>query len=302
MLQFLSHFFLPHWSNNHRAKLLHHSSILVLIATFFIGQAVLTYIRTDYPAVLGSSIDVSTEELLILTNEQRAKQNIPPLVLNEALSRAAAMKAGYMFEKNFWAHNGPEGTTPWYFIKKSGYEYTYAGENLARGFTESSDVMEAWMNSPTHKENIMSPNYADIGFAIQKGSLLGEDTVLIVEMFGSSDILVVAQNPSDTTSLAKEQVLPAVTDRNAERVAQAPQTFDGTVAYTIKSTSLLSSRVLSSGIAYTILGAFIFVLCLDVLIIQRKKIIRGVGHNIDHIFFFVAFLVVVLFSTKGLIV
>lgn len=295
MQQILSHLFIPHTSNNQRAKVLHHSSIFFLIIAFFLGQALFSYLSTDYPAVLGSSIDVSMQELLDVTNQKRKEQNVAPLELNEPLSKAAAMKADYMFEKNFWAHNSPEGTTPWYFIKKVGYEYTYAGENLARGFTESADVMDAWMNSPTHKENILSPNYTDIGFAIKKGRLLGEDTTLIVEMFGNTGSTPLEKTSEETNVMPNpnQQVLPAVSDVES---AYIPTT------YTVKTTSLLNSTLLSSSLAFFFLASFIFVLFLDLLIIQRKKIIRGVGHNMDHIFFFAAVVIIVIFSTKGLIV
>ena len=86
-----------------------------------------------------------------------------------------------MFSKDYWAHNAPDGTTPWVFIKNTGYNYIYAGENLARGFNSASDVINAWMNSPEHRQNVLSPNYQNVGFAVATGTLSGEDTVLVVE-------------------------------------------------------------------------------------------------------------------------
>ncbi len=284
----LSQWFIPHTSNNYRAKLLHHSSILFFIIAFFLGQFVFTYLRTDYPAVLGSSIDLSTEQLVQLTNQQRQKEHVQPLKLNDSLSQAAAMKADFMFSKNFWAHNGPDGTTPWYFFKQVGYNYTYAGENLARGFTNSSEVMNAWMNSPTHRENILSPNYEEIGFAIKKGRLLDEDTTLIVELFGTTNIMPLAKAPEKEAFISsqKQQVLPAAVEKSQS---------------VLKTTSLLSSRILSSSIALSVLFAFLFGLFLDLIIIHRKKITRVVGHNIDHIFFFIALIIVMIISTNGIV-
>jgi hypothetical protein len=279
MQQILSHLFLPHSSNNHRAKILHHFSILLCILALFLGQAVFSYVRTDYPAVLGSSIDIATDSLLTLTNQKRTELGLAPLQLNESLAKAAAMKADFMLENDFWAHNSPDGVTPWYFFQQVGYNYTYAGENLARGFTTSDEVMTAWMNSPTHKENILSPNYAR-SVAVKKGRLLGEDTTLIVEMFGNTDTVPIARIPEDTIAgQPQRSILPA-----AESIPT-----NASLGYTLKTTSLFNSRVISSSVAFFILSAFILVLIFDILIIQRKKIVRGVGHNMDHIFFFGAF-------------
>lgn len=296
MHKILSHWFTPHLSNNHRAKVLHHSSLLLFIFAFFLGQFIFAYFKISYPAVLGSSIDLSTQRLLELTNNEREKQHIASVKLNPVLAQAAALKADYMFEKNFWAHNGPDGTTPWYFFKKVGYNYTYAGENLARGFTTTPEVMQAWMNSPTHRENILSPNYQETGFAIRKGKLLGEETTLIVEMFGTTDTVPMS---SGEEPAFKKLVSASEVEGSSSKIL--PVTTRA-YAYALKTTSLISSRVLSSGIAFFTLGAFIFVLFLDMIIIQRKKIVRVVGHNIDHIFFFSALFLVLFFSLRGLIV
>ena len=99
-----------------------------------------------------------------------------------------------MFAKNYWAHVSPDGTTPWVFIKSAGYSYVYAGENLARGYNTSQDVVTAWMASPEHKQNMLSSNYQNVGFAIVTGNLTGEDTVLVVEMFGSTALAAAPSN------------------------------------------------------------------------------------------------------------
>lgn len=296
MKRLLHHLFLPHFSNNQRAKLLHHSSLLLFVLSFFLGQFFISFLKSDYPAVLGASIDLSTEQLLEITNQDRAKEHLEPLVLNETLSQAAAMKAEYMFEKNFWAHNAPDGTTPWYFIKKAGYTYVYAGENLARGFTNSSDVVTAWMNSPTHRENMLSANYTEIGFAIKKGRLLGEDTTLVVEMFGSPDANALARSPQEQKQISSPSVLPAAVDQADIQANPIQQSMNN---YALKTTALLSSRAVSSGLGFFVLGMFITILFIDVVVIERKSIARIVGHNIDHIFFLGAIFVIMYFVLRG---
>lgn len=297
MKQLLCHLFLPHITNNQRAKLLHHSTIFFLILFFFVSQFLVSYIKTDHPAVLGSSVDISTEKLLKLTNKDRAEKKLPLLVLSPVLSRAASMKADYMFEKNFWAHTAPDGTTPWHFIKKSGYVYVYAGENLARGFIGSSDVIDAWMESPTHRENMLSSNYKEIGFAVKKGKLLGEDTILVVEMFGSRDAVPIASVPQQSIATSQTaNVLPAATTPES-----IPIQLQNGYVYTLKTTSLLSSRMITSSIGLFVLGVLIFVLFLDIIIIERKKIVRIVGHNVDHILFFSAVIIVMIISLRGIV-
>src|SRR3990167_6373256 len=124
----LRHLFLPHESNNHRAKFLHLQSLLLTVVLLIFASFLLSEVRTVSPQVLGVTYNISAEDLLLLTNQKRLENNVPPLGFNEQLSLAASRKADDMFAKDYWAHNAPDGTTPWVFIKGAGYEYTYAGE------------------------------------------------------------------------------------------------------------------------------------------------------------------------------
>ncbi|MEK9178369.1 MAG: CAP domain-containing protein, partial [Patescibacteria group bacterium] len=180
----LKHLFLPLESNNHRAKLLHHKILFLVTLVLLTSSFVMPQIKTFSPQILGITHNVTLDELLLLTNQKRIENNLPPLVLSPELSLAASNKADDMFVKDYWAHNSPDGKTPWKFIRDSGYNYIYAGENLARGFTSGGDVVNAWMDSPTHRLNVLSPNYEDIGFSVMTGKLGGEETVLVVQEFG----------------------------------------------------------------------------------------------------------------------
>ena len=101
------------------------------------------------------------------------------------MAEAAREKALNMFKNNYWAHYGPNGETPWQFVLEAGYQYEYAGENLAKNFLFSDGVMEAWMDSETHRENILRDEYTEVGFAVVNGLLEGEETTLVVQMFGA---------------------------------------------------------------------------------------------------------------------
>lgn len=288
MKDFLHHLFVPHHSNNHRARILHFDSLLFFVVLFLWGLLLLPVTKTRLPDVLGVSIDISTQQLLSITNKDRLIDGEQPLTLNTQLSQAAAEKAKNMFAKNYWAHNAPDGTTPWVFIKDSGYDYIYAGENLARGFTTANGVVTAWMNSQGHRDNMLSKNYKDVGFAVMQGKLNGEDTVLVVEMFGSQT-LTPAQNKEITSSSA----VPA----QANKILENPQTF----GVSIKNMPLINSLLFSRNLGISVLILFISVLSLDMIIVERKKIVRLVGHNIDHIFFLAMILIIIVVMSHGVI-
>lgn len=138
---------------------------------------------------------ISADRLIQLTNLDRRNAGLVELKHNSTLDQAAFAKAQNMFEQDYWDHYGPNGETPWDFIKDAGYNpYKQAGENLAKGFSTSEGVHQAWMASPTHKANIMESKYRDIGFAVVDGYLQGERVTLVVQMFGT----LLADNTDDS--------------------------------------------------------------------------------------------------------
>jgi len=235
-----------------------------------------------------------------LVNQRRQAQGLSALVLNDRLSNAAYSKANDMFSKNYWAHNSPDGLTPWVFIKGSGYSYLYAGENLARGFSTSPEVVNAWMASPSHRDNILSQNYRDIGFAIVPGKLLGEDTVLVVEMFGAS-----SQPIAKKIETPKEAVQISVPLAETKEVVETPKKVfaSSTVfASAVKNQSLIESVFLTRNIGILILSVFILALLLDMIVVERKKVIRLVGHNVDHILFLGGIMIIIIILARGIII
>lgn len=318
MLKILRHLFLPHHTNNHRAKLLHHQSI-VWIIVFLLGLTfVLPPLQRQYPSVLGITVNMSVGELLSLTNQKRQEAGLAPLNLSPELSNAASAKASYMIEKNFWAHIAPDGTTPWYFIRNSGYQYQYAGENLARGFNSAGEVVDAWMASPTHRENLLSPNYKDIGFAITSGTLTGVETVLVVQEFGSkyvaeqssvasnqapvvTNVPVAAQIPVATqapiVTIVPSPVASSATPQVATRLEAKPQTV---VAAAVNK-PLVDSKSASHNLSIFILGLFIVLFVVDAIVIEKKQIARMVTHNLDHIVFLAILLMAAIIIGKGVV-
>ena len=211
LLKFLRHLFIPHESNNQKAKILHPSS-LVLIALFLVGfRLILNFGSKAMPQVLGYAANISPSEIIRLTNVQRQENGLLPLSENSTLDAAALAKGNDMLAKQYWAHFAPDGTSPWSFFLKFGYEYSYAGENLARDFTDAQSAVTAWMNSPSHRENMLNPNYKDIGIGVVEGTLDGADTTIIVQFFGTPLNNSVAISMAKAAGLPKTQPSPVPT-------------------------------------------------------------------------------------------
>ncbi len=125
----------------------------------------------------------TSDQVVTLANEYREQQGLKPLTVDEKLAKAAYDKAKDMFEKGYWDHYGPNGETPWQFIRGEGYEYSYAGENLAKGFSDVEQLNKAWIESPAHRDNLVKPEYTGIGVAVMDGTLDGQDVTLVVQIF-----------------------------------------------------------------------------------------------------------------------
>jgi hypothetical protein len=136
--------------------------------------------------VLAYATEISANRLLTETNERRTANSKPTLHINDSLSIAAQAKANDMAMKNYWSHYTPAGEAPWTFIDKSGYAYSKAGENLAYGFSTSDETVKGWMNSPTHKANMLDPAFTEVGFGFANAADFnksGKETI-VVAMYG----------------------------------------------------------------------------------------------------------------------
>jgi len=151
-------------------------SIVIIVLITIIN---VSYIGNAFAAV-------SSGTLVNLANASRAQEGLGDLSQSDKLVSAANAKASDMFANQYFAHTSPQGKTPWDFISAAGYNYVYAGENLAIGYNDSSELHNAWMNSPSHRENILNPNFREIGIAAVEGVYEGGQTTIVVEMFGSN--------------------------------------------------------------------------------------------------------------------
>jgi uncharacterized protein YkwD len=282
--------FTPHSSNNHKARVLHSSSILLYISFFVFLQISLNAIHKYNPAILGYATNINVQELVNSTNTKRQENGLEPVILNDQLSKAAYSKAFDMFNKDYWAHDAPDGTTPWKFVVDSGYSYIVAGENLAKNFNDSNGVVEAWMNSPTHKDNILRREYKDIGFAVVDGKLQGEETTLIVQFFGTAK----GEVPK---SLPTTPPLPVDTQGDQiETTRVIPLELAG-----VKNDPLVDIRTLEKQLSLFALVFLIGVLFVDGYFVYKHKKVRIAGRNWAHIIFLLSLLGIIYFTGTGAI-
>jgi len=115
-------------------------------------------------------VKVLETEVVRLVNAERAKAGLPSLAQNWELSRVARYKSQDFIDKNYFDHNSPTYGTPFQMMTSFSIRYSAAGENIAKGQNSPSAVMNAWMNSPGHKSNIMSSAYNQIGVGVAKDS------------------------------------------------------------------------------------------------------------------------------------
>ncbi|MEO8911715.1 MAG: CAP domain-containing protein [Candidatus Saccharimonas sp.] len=197
---------IPQKANQFRPHAVRRYGIAAILALVIGFQ--LVYSGFTGSSVLGVKRDISTSGLLADTNKARAEQGQSPLVMNDALSRAAQMKANNMFTEQYWAHNSPKGETPWHWFEAVGYNYSSAGENLAKNFSSDDGTIAAWLASPTHRANVLNADYKDVGFAIVDGMLNGDQTTLIVALYAKPAVSAV--QGTTATHLDAANVNPSI--------------------------------------------------------------------------------------------
>lgn len=184
MKRVLKKYLIPHPDNNHQPHILRFEKILffisaiVLIESIFLISVFFVFPKLNFFAA------IFPHALVDETNANRIHASLPSLTTNSLLEKAAQLKAQDMASKGYFAHTSPEGITPWHWLQEVNYEFAAAGENLAVNFFDSKDVARAWMNSPTHRANILNEKFTEIGIAIAQGTYKGKEAIFVVQFFG----------------------------------------------------------------------------------------------------------------------
>lgn len=302
--QFMYHF-LPHPQEKVRATLLSNKSMMMYCVAIIVVALIFRMLPKLLPGVLGYASDINVRDLLEYTNQQRKESGLNTLVLNESLTKAAENKARDMFKNGYWAHVSPLGTEPWDFILGQDYDYVYAGENLAKNFSNSKEVVGAWMDSPSHRENLLNKNYDEIGFAVVNGVMDGYETTLVVQMFGRPRNL-----DAMATKDEEDRILRQITDVAASDLAQAPA---AEVAFNPETPILTPQtqfdqgpRVLpiidvstaAKGISFAFGGFVSLLLFLDIWYSRKMGILKFNGHTFAHLTLLLLVLVSIWFVLK----
>jgi hypothetical protein len=259
LLHHLQDYFFPHPRNNHRPHFFSAASVAALVALvlFFEGayllQTKFVFLKTDFLA------SVLPGALVSLTNQDRTALGLSGVTEDPLLSAAAQAAAEDMAAKGYFAHVSPDGKAPWHWLDQVGYRYSYAGQNLAVNFTDSANVESAWMESPTHRANIVKPQYTQVGFGTANGVYEGQETTFVVEFLATpraeaakvaaavpAKAPPVAAAPIPTTSV---QVLGTET----KETAPAPSWFARLVASPLQTvTTILTALFALIAIVFSI--------------------------------------------------
>lgn len=262
---------------NHHTKSARYAKVylpyLPLLLIAVLGTLLSFLPRTSWD-VLAYASSLSHQTLLSETNKERARANISDLSLNQLLSNAAQAKAEDMAARDYWSHNTPDGQEPWIFVTGAGYEYKKAGENLAYGFRSSETTVGGWMNSQTHKENMLDPVYTEVGFGYANAPNFqgkGEVTI-VVAMYGNplnSNMPVNLAAPSRTPSPAPVTTESPVTRQEVKQVNVIEAASSGRAAWLSFAVGLVS-------------GISIAVLILKHGLLIRKLFVRGEDYVMHH--------------------
>jgi hypothetical protein len=203
LLKHLKHTFVASRENRFHPHLLKREAILavlmlvVIIEGAVLGQEFITFKHTNYLASVLPGV------VTALTNDARSADNLAILTDDPTLDTAAQAKANDMSAKGYFSHVSPDGTLPWHWFDSAGYDYEYAGENLAVNFDDSKQLVDAWMASPAHRANILGSHFTSIGVGIASGMYQGKSTIFVVQFFARP-------TPGSTPAKAPPASTPAV--------------------------------------------------------------------------------------------
>lgn len=233
-MHFLKQIFIPNPKNFFRPHLIRRHGLAFVLLIVLGAQNITSLSLGARPQVLGYATDVTISGLLSNTNQQRSAAGKSNLSLNAKLNSAAQAKANHMIAGNYWAHTSPDGVTPWYWFEYAGYDYLVAGENLAYGFSTSAGVVNGWMNSPSHRDNMLNGKFEHVGFGIANGSnYQGGPNTVVVAMYGDPAVLA-EQSPPPTAPAqappskpaAKPQVVAAAEPKAEDTEEEKPKAAD----------------------------------------------------------------------------
>jgi hypothetical protein len=314
----LKKYFIPNKKNHHRPHILRKKAVLVILGVvLFFELLFLIHIFFVIPST-GLFSAILPDVLTGLTNKDREDNNLGSLTTNNLLQKAALLKAEDMASKGYFAHTTPDGKNPWFWLDQVGYDYEYAGENLAVNFIDTSDIEKAFMNSDSHRANILGVNFTEIGIAVAKGIYKGKETEFVVQFFGKpapvkENKLIVSGTQKSIIPTASLVPIPSKIVNKPQEMAVFKKVETGSVAGENNSGSQISNSTSNNSTPWfeKILSMprslmFYFYLALSVLMLSALILKIFVKIKIQHpklIFngIFVLFIIFSIFYFNSLI-
>ncbi len=192
-----------------------------LVIIFFSGIFPLEEYLAQVP-VQDLTASVIAADVAELTNENRTDHGLPALSVDPLLTEAAQLKAEDMAKRSYYAHISPDGKSPLYWLNKVGYKYLNAGENLVIDRTTSEEAVDAWMDSPDHRENILRPQFTEIGIGVAEGKYDGVRTIFVVQEFGTPYPLSIAPKPTARPAPSTIEKKPRTEEEEKDREEKTP--------------------------------------------------------------------------------
>ncbi|MDD3614511.1 MAG: CAP domain-containing protein [Candidatus Pacebacteria bacterium] len=202
-------YFIPNTENQFQPHFLQPKTASIIFVTVIIIENLFFFL--SYYLIPSSTFlaNLAKESIIEYTNLNRAQSSLPELKINPLLSKAAQLKAEDMAAKGYFSHVSPDNITPWDWLKKVNYNYSYAGENLALNFTDSEEVVKTWLNSEAHRQNILNSYFTEIGIGIAKGTYENQPAIFIVQLFGTPETQAIETTAYKASAISEETLVPS---------------------------------------------------------------------------------------------
>ncbi|MBI5728583.1 MAG: hypothetical protein HY984_02420 [Candidatus Magasanikbacteria bacterium] len=222
MKKTLKKYFIPHEENNYHPHILHTKRAFFYGGLFIAMKGIVFIFALFLPLEVFVMPDVLAEqqrEIIALVGEIRGRELRPHLSEVSLLDRSAEAKAEDMATNKYFDHVGPNNHGLSYFLDAVGYHYLSAGENLAMGFSDARDVVNAWIKSPTHYANVIDPEYREVGVSLASGYVDGVPTVYVVQHLGSPDNPIAPAKPRRPISPAANKIIVTTPSSSEQKIA-----------------------------------------------------------------------------------
>jgi hypothetical protein len=205
----LNHLYPSHY-NAHRPHVLRRQWLFALLGLALVSEAIILGHSSFMQGPQVFLAAVVRSDVIQYTAEARVLEGGSQLRESELLNKAAQAKADDMAARGYFSHNGPDGEAPWTWLDTAGYEYVYAGENLAVRFDDSKDVVDAWMASPTHRANITKRQYQEVGVGLAEGTYKGGPATFVVQFFAAPVVASASTPTAPEVSVVPQPSEPTV--------------------------------------------------------------------------------------------